>query len=375
MSARKSTSPILLVGGGADATAVRYASGFTATDPFLFLRGRGGDVLVVSMLELGRAQALRGSVRCLTPADLPLPKGKRGLGDQALALLRHLGLKGVGVTPACPVGLVRTLEAGGVRVKVVEGNLFPERLLKNPAEIRALREAQRAAVSAMAVAVGMIRASRILAGGALELDGKALTSERVRAGVEMDLLQRQFAAEADIIVAGGDQGVDPHERGHGKLFAGQTIVLDIFPRSRRSGYWGDITRTVLRGKPSAEQRRLYNTVLKVQRAALERVRPGVSGAEIHREVAAAFEAAGYVTGLKDGVPQGFIHSTGHGVGLDIHEAPSISPLGGPLEAGHVVTIEPGLYYRGIGGVRIEDTVVVTDDGCSPLARAPKVFAL
>jgi len=281
----------------------------------------------------------------------------------------------VTVSPDCPVGVARALEAGGVRVRVATGNLFPERLKKSPVEIRALREAQRAAVSAMAVAVGMIRSSRILADGTLDLGGMPLTSERVRAGIEADLLQRNFVAEADIIVAGGDQAVDPHERGHGKLFAGQTIVLDIFPRSRRTGYWGDITRTVLRGKPSAAQRKLFQTVLQAQRAALAQVRPGVSGAEIHEGVVERFEAAGYVSGMKDGVPQGFIHSTGHGVGLDIHEAPSVSPAGGPLEAGQVITIEPGLYYRGLGGVRIEDTVLVTDTGCSPLARYPKILAL
>ena len=167
MIERKSTPPLLLVGGGADATAVRYACGFTATDPFLFLHSRQRDVLLVSILELGRALKAGKGLTCLTPKELTLRNGKRSLADQALALLRHENLKQVTVSPDCPVALVRTLEKGGVQVRIAKGMLFPERLRKTGREIRYLREAQRAAVSAMAVAVGMIRDSRILADGHL----------------------------------------------------------------------------------------------------------------------------------------------------------------------------------------------------------------
>jgi Xaa-Pro aminopeptidase len=179
----------------------------------------------------------------------------------------------------------------------------------------------------------------------------------------------------DVIVAGGDQGVDPHERGQGPLFARQPIVLDIFPRSRVSGYWGDITRTVIRGPATPGQLRQYQTVLRAQTRALAAVKPGVTGAAIHALVCEEFAKAGYKTESVGGLPRGFIHSTGHGVGLEIHEAPSVSPAGTALEPGHVITIEPGLYYPGVGGVRIEDTVVVTETGSSLLARCPKVFEL
>jgi len=179
----------------------------------------------------------------------------------------------------------------------------------------------------------------------------------------------------EIIVAGGDQGADPHERGHGPLRAGETIILDIFPRHKQSGYWGDLTRTVIKGKPAAAQRKLYQAVKQAQEGALQQVRAGVTGAEIHDGVCRTFEALGFKTGERNGIHQGFIHSTGHGVGLEIHEAPSISPAGGPLEAGQVITIEPGLYYPGLGAVRIEDTGVVTETGIQLLASCPKVFAL
>ena len=373
MNEKKYTSPLLLVGGGADSIDVQYAANFDAPDPFLFLGHKGERIVVVSSLELGRAQRVSPPLVPVSPDDLELPKGKRrDLGQQAVALLRQRGLSAVGVSAVCPVGLVRRLESAGIKVTVRKDPVMPGRLCKAPAEIKALRKIQRTTAKAMRAAVDLIRSSDIGKDGRLMVRGEALTSERVRAEVEL-LLIRENARADEIIVAGGDQAVDPHERGTGVLYAHAPIVLDIFPRDRGSGYWGDMTRTVLRGKPSPAQRKLYRTVLDAQKQALALVAPGVTGKEIHQRVCDVFDAAGYETGLIDGVPQGFIHSTGHGLGLEIHENPSVSPAGGPLEPGQVITIEPGLYYRGIGGVRIEDAVVVTEKGSSILATCPKVF--
>lgn len=376
MSGGKSTSPLLLIGGGADAVPVRYVSGFTAPDPFLLLAAGDELHVLVSMLEWGRARRAASELICHTPESLGLSRGaRRDLGKQALALVKHLGLKAVRVSKQCPVGVVRTLERGEVRVRVAREPLFPGRLCKGEEEVEHLRASQRAASRAMREAMARIAGASIgPENQLLTPEGAPLTSEGVRAGIEMSLTLDECGAE-EIIVAGGDQGVDPHERGHGPLYAGQTIVLDIFPRSKRSGYWGDMTRTVLRGKASAAQKRLYRTVLEAQKRALSRIAPGVTGREIHQGVCEDFEAAGYETGMREGVPQGFIHSTGHGLGLDIHEAPSVGPAGGPLEVGNVITIEPGLYYRGVGGVRIEDSVVVTAEGFSFLDRCRKVFEL
>lgn len=375
MKVKKLTWPLLLVGGGADALDVQYASGFTAPDSFLYLEDAGERVVVVSQLELGRAARVRPALVCVTLDQLDLPaKRRRHLGEQAVALLKLRGRKRVAVSPECPVGVVRCLEAAGIKVFLREGGVMPGRLVKRADEVKSLRQIQRVTAQAMRAAVGMIRESDAGADGILQFEGKVLTSERVRQRVETVLLAGNARGD-EVIIAGGDQAVDPHERGTGPLRAGETIVLDIFPRSNVSGYWGDMTRTVLRGRPTREQRALYRTVLAAQKAALAMVAPGVTGAEIHGKVCEVFEAAGYETGIRDGVPQGFIHSTGHGVGLEIHEGPSVSPSGGPLVPGHVITIEPGLYYRGVGGVRIEDTVVVTEKGCSLLATCPKVFAL
>jgi Xaa-Pro aminopeptidase len=165
--------------------------------------------------------------------------------------------------------------------------------------------------------------------------------------------------------------VDPHEEGHGPIRAHAPVVMDIFPRSERTGYFGDLTRTVVRGRASGKLQEVYALVNEGVRLGHRRLKDGVEGQAIHGEIQALFEARGYPTGRKDGRMQGFFHGTGHGLGLQIHEPPSISVRPSTLRAGHVVTVEPGLYYRGLGGVRIEDVALVTRDGSRNLTRAPK----
>ena len=175
------------------------------------------------------------------------------------------------------------------------------------------------------------------------------------------------------IVACGDQACDPHNEGSGPLSAGKPIIIDIFPHSNRTGYFADITRTVVKGTPTVEMRDLYNTVLEAQQRALSYIKAGVNGKEVHQQVTDLFEQKNYQTGEIDGRMQGFFHGTGHGVGLEIHEPPRIGKTDNTLIAGHIVTVEPGLYYPGKGAVRIEDLVVVTEDGCKNLTTYPKVF--
>jgi Xaa-Pro aminopeptidase len=169
--------------------------------------------------------------------------------------------------------------------------------------------------------------------------------------------------------------VDPHEEGHGPIRAHAPVVMDIFPRSERTGYFGDLTRTVVRGRASERLRAVYALVHEGVRLGHRRVRDGADGTAIHREILALFEARGYRTGLQDGRMQGFFHGTGHGLGLQIHEPPSISVRPSTLRAGHVVTVEPGLYYLGLGGVRIEDVALVTRTGSRNLTRVPKFLEL
>ena len=372
---KKSTDAILLVSTTDEAPNVFYASGFVAPDPVLFLKQGRRRILVVPPLEAGRARQTTRGVIVRTPRQLPCEEGEaRSLSGWALALLRAERLKKVTVSPGCPVRVVRALEAAGIRVAVAEVAIFPERERKTPIEIEHLREAQRAAVAAMRRAIACLRESRIGPRGQLRWKGQLLTSERLRFEIQCALLQRQCHAP-ETIVAGGRQGADPHERGSGPLCAGEPIVLDIFPRHQRTGYWGDITRTVVKGEPKPEVRRMYRAVKAAQAAALRMLRPGVTGDAVHRQVQDVLLARGFETGERNGVPFGFFHGTGHGVGLDIHEGPRLSLRGGPLRVGHVVTVEPGLYDPEWGGMRIEDTVVITRRGYEPLATMAKPLCL
>ena len=173
------------------------------------------------------------------------------------------------------------------------------------------------------------------------------------------------------ICAPGDQAVDPHEEGHGPIRAHTPVVMDIFPRSEKTGYFGDLTRTVVRGRASYALHEVYAIVHEGVRLGHGMIRDGVQGMDVHRAIQALFERQGYKTGVQGGRMQGFFHGTGHGLGLQIHEAPSIGKRPCVLRAGHVVTVEPGLYYLGLGGVRIEDVALVTRTGSRCLTRVPK----
>jgi Xaa-Pro aminopeptidase len=179
---------------------------------------------------------------------------------------------------------------------------------------------------------------------------------------------------ANTIVAGGVQACDPHGRGHGQLFARQPIVIDIFPRSIRTGYFGDITRTVVRGRASEAVRRQYDAVHRGQEVAFGLLRDGAKAAEVHRAVERHFVQAGFRTKRVGGRHTGFFHGTGHGIGLELHEPPRISAASlATLKTGHVVTVEPGLYYPETGGVRLEDVALVANGAPVNLTQFEKVL--
>ena len=197
----------------------------------------------------------------------------------------------------------------------------------------------------------------------------------MKEAIDTVLLKLGFVS-THTIVAGGTQGCDPHNEGHGPLPAHRPIILDVFPRSQKDGYWGDITRTVVRGRAGEKIQALYRAVAEGQALALKQARPGASGRRIHQSVRDYFDSKGFPTGLHRGRMQGFFHGTGHGVGLEIHEPPHIgSRTESILRAGQVVTIEPGLYYPRVGGVRIEDLILITPRGYRNLTRFPKVLEI
>ncbi|MDD2235837.1 MAG: M24 family metallopeptidase [Kiritimatiellae bacterium] len=373
---KKLTELLLMIGIPEAQADVLYATGFLAPDEVVvYLRGKQ-RLLVTSPMEYLRARGEARNVRVISSRELILSKETVGTPtDWAEALLRRERVRRCSVPGWTPVGVVKALEARGIRVTVKPLALAEERAVKSAVELAAIRRAQRAAVSAMRAAFGALATASIDRNNTLRLDGRVLTSERLRTLIEVELLAHGCSAVGGTIASCGEETADPHGQGAGPLYAHRPIILDIFPRSRKTGYWGDMTRTVVKGTAPEEIIRMHAAVCAARRAALAMIRPGADAGAVHARVQEVFAAKGFCTKLDGKKPCGFIHSTGHGVGLDIHEAPRISTIGGTLQAGHVITVEPGLYYPGIGGVRVEDTFVVTSTGCRCLAPLPLGLSL
>ena len=360
MPTRKKT--ILLIGSSRDCPDLEYASGFCAVDPVVYLLHGREQHLVVPEMELGRAQREARHVKVWTPKGLHL-RGKRGrhIASWATAITKRCGSHQVRVAATFPLGVARNLEKHGIHVVVSKTPLFPGRAVKTPEELRYIRESQQAAVIAMRSAMTTIAATTIERDGTLSLHGRTLTSEDIHDGINRTLLEHGCICTQSI-VAGGPQGADPHERGTGPLRGHEPIVIDIFPQHLTHGYWGDLTRTVMRGHPPARTRRMYSAVKAAQSASLKSLKPGVRCSTVHAASVNVFNQRGFETRMAEGRSIGFIHSTGHGLGLEVHEAPGVSTNDTRLRAGHVITIEPGLYYPDTGGIRIEDTVQITREG-------------
>ncbi|MFC4246450.1 M24 family metallopeptidase [Natribaculum luteum] len=354
----------------------RYVSGFDAPDAYQTLVTSDGVTLLVSGLEYGRAvkEAGADTVTRLSEYDHRSLLEEYGPYEGRIrtiaAFLEDEGVESVAVPAGFPTGTADGLRNQGVSVTVEpEGIVEDVRATKTEWEIERVRATQRANEASMASAEELL-ASAEVDDGVLYHEGEPLTSERVKREIEITLLGHGCSLD-DTIVACGADGADPHDRGSGPLEAGELVVIDIFPRDKETKYFADMTRTFVRGDPSEEMRRRYDVTREAYEAALEAIEPGVTGADVHDAACDVIEAAGYDTLRSDpSAETGFIHSTGHGVGLAIHEQPSLSPSGGELEAGHVVTVEPGLYDPEVGGVRIEDLVVVTEDGYENLTEYP-----
>lgn len=352
---------------------ILYPTGFFAPDPFLFVQKGKTRILVMSDLEMDRARKQATVDRVLSWSKLAAPLEKDGrrapVADVIARVIRELGLRRVSVPHRFPLGLARELAKRRVRLELGPDPFWPERELKRPHEVRAIEASLRAAEAGLLAGIEALRSCRIR-GGWLVRDGRRFTAEDLRSAVNTRMMADGFIP-AHTICAPGDQAVDPHEGGHGPIRAHQPVVMDIFPRSEATGYFGDLTRTVVRGRASYRLHELYAIVHEGVRLGHRMLRDGIEGMEIHRAIQQLFERQGYATGVKGGRMQGFFHGTGHGLGLEIHEAPSIGKRPCVLRAGHVVTVEPGLYYLGLGGVRIEDVALVTKTGSRCLTRVPK----
>jgi Xaa-Pro aminopeptidase len=364
---------ILIVDSPNRSSDLRYVAGFGSEDPVVLVKRGKRIAIVVPAMEQERVKRSCPQAIVHTPGTLGIPrKARRRLSNWAAYLLRSEDIRKVVVPSAFPVALARRLETKGFRVSVAGDAIFPERAVKVPGEVDCIRRAQQAGVFGVRRAVEVLKRARVSRDGMLEFEGEKLTAGKLRKEIMKTLLDHSCMGR-DIIVAPGMQAADPHEGGHGPIKQGEGVVIDIFPQHMDHGYWGDISRTVVKGEPAAEYRKMYHAVKEAQEAALSKIRPGVKCATVHKTVADEFQRRGFKTEIRNGRPCGFIHSTGHGVGLDIHESPSIAPNETRLRKGNVITIEPGLYYPGLGGVRIEDTVEVTASSWRYLARCEKTL--
>ena len=366
---RKPKTRLIVAASESDADML-YATRFFAPDPFIFLEKDGKRTLVLSDLEIdrGRKQAEADEFLPYSAFEKEV-QGSSTKAPQYEKVLAHFLTKRKvrsAIVPAnFPLGYARELESKNIRLQPTNDFFWPEREAKSEAELRLMRKAVEITEAGMARGIEVLKQSQPGKAQKLEWSASVLTSERLRAEIDTAVL-RAGGLPANTIVAGGDQACDPHERGHGPLKANSLIIIDIFPRAAVSGYFGDLTRTVLRGRASDEQRRLWETVNEGQALALKKMKPGVDGLKLHKEVKQFFADRGYPTELRDGRQTGFFHGTGHGLGLEIHEHPRFQKT--VFKAGQVITVEPGLYYPGLGGVRTEDVVALTKSGIRMLSR-------
>jgi Xaa-Pro aminopeptidase len=359
--------PLVLIPSGEADADFTYASGFPVETGLYIRFGEGDDVLVASPLEIDRARAQSRAARKLGFAEAGyVDHGEFASWPRLAArMLREKGLEEARVSPRLQAAYLEELRSTGVAVEIDRDLFRAERRHKSPEEARFIQEAQRAAEAAVIEVVRQLAQAEIRDGG-LWLDGRPLTSERLYARAQLLLGEMGFSCP-EMIVAGSPECAMPHFRGEGPIRAGAPVIIDIFPSGRTSHYYGDLTRTVVVGEVPDEIRRMHATALQALDAGIESIRAGVAGRDVHHAVCQVLVDRGYGTTTKgyegpEGGPK-MIHSTGHGVGLDIHEEPSLrGPSDEPLLEGDVVTVEPGLYLLGLGGVRIEDTGMVTSNG-------------
>ncbi len=357
-----------------------YACRFDAPDPILFIEHRGKKMLFLSDLELdrGRRQSCVHAVRSLATYSRNAATHDRpaGLAGVILEFCAEEKIRALLMPASSGAGLVDTLRTAGLTIATQPNPFYTARLFKRADEIEQMRNAQRAVFRAMQFAHDCLRAARIGRDGLLYRGKYVLTSEWLRAEMSSLLMHAGYSVPSSIIVACGKDALEPHNDGFGKLRAHTSIIVDIFPRSITNFYYGDATRTFCRGTATPALRKLYAAVKAGQQRALDMIRHGVDGRKVHEAIHREFTQRGYTTGEKNGTRQGFIHGTGHGLGLDLHEEPvRINQRSYTLKTGHVVTVEPGLYYEDIGGVRIEDAVVVTKSGCEILGKYPRKLEL
>jgi len=372
---RKIIKGRLLYAASESCADMLYETGFSAPDPFLWYAVHDESTAVVNVLEIGRAvKQCRPGIQVMSFQEAARRWGLPGAGrptltSYILAMARHVGVTTWEVPMDFPYGIAAELLKLGLKLHPTP-NFSPGRACKTAAEIRHLKTGVQLAEKGLARALDILRQATIGPDDVLLWQGEHLSSETLRGAIDAEIA-RCGGTASHTIAAHGRQAADPHHEGSGTIRAHTPIVLDIFPRDHASGYFGDLTRTVVKGRAPEIVARAYQAVHQAQQTALNMLRPGVTGEAVHRAVMEQLTADGFLTDLNAEPPQGFFHSTGHGLGLEVHELPRLSTASSdPLLVGNVVTVEPGLYYPDWGGVRLENVAAITPEGAEDLTDAP-----
>lgn len=364
---QKTGTSVYCLYASSDLAEMRYLTRFVTHDPVpVVVRPGEKPLMIVPQMEADRA-LVEANADILTRKQagyFEISKNEEDPWRISAAMINRLSPGPYLVPPVFPAALAEALREYNV-VKIDRNGALSElRAVKDKNEITWITRAQRAAESAMAGAIKLIRDADIRS-GLLWYDEVPLTSEKIRYEINRILLSHDCNAR-DTIVSCGKDTAQPHCIGSGQIKANEPIVIDLFPCDNATGYYADMTRTVSRGEPSGSVRELYGAVSKAVTIAEEGVKEGISASSLYQKIRDFFEELGFHTDL-----EGFTHSLGHGVGLEVHEKPSLSPLGEPLCDGNVITIEPGLYYRDVGGVRIENLGIVRKDRFERLTHFPQ----
>jgi len=368
---------ILIIADSEKDSNMYYATGFMAPDPFVYIRKGDETFMVANDLELDRAR-LQSRVDRVLPLSKyeKLLRKKRNKSPRLIEIvvevLREIDVKGLLVSANFNVGYADLLRKKGFKLKVKGEPFFNSREIKNELETEYIIKTLRKTESALGKAIDYIAKSNIKDGFLYTKGGRPITSESVRKMIDVELMKKGCTAK-HTIVSCGEQSCQPHNVGSGPLRANKSIIFDVFPKDEQTGYYADISRTVVKGRASGQLKKMYKAVASAQKLVFKLAKNGAKGDIIHRDVVKHLKSLGFRTGKVKGKMRGFFHGTGHGVGLDVHETPRISGARDTLKTGNVVTVEPGLYYPGTGGVRLEDMILITDDGCVNLTRLPKVL--
>lgn len=364
-------------------SALYHRVRFLVGDPtaWLELPGESGprSVFILRDIEMARAKQHARADEIACPADFTPESGLSGDRETATAQAAAECLCRHGITHVVADRSLPLIFADAIRQQEIEVECDPQwgvidRRSKDEQEIEWIREAQQMTERAMAMACQTVAKAIADAHGVLRVDGAPLTSERLRAEIDHLLLDAGYSNPTSI-VAPGSQGADCHDYGSGPIRTGEPVIIDIFPQNRKTRYNGDCTRTVVHGDIPDRVVKMHAAVKAAKAAAQAATRAGVTGEQVHEATSHTIVEHGFQMGLPaDDAPSsycGMTHGTGHGLGLDVHEPPLLDRKGPELVVGDVLTIEPGLYCKEVGGVRIEDMVVVQQDGCENLNQLPE----